>query len=310
MGAIPNPKVTMEFSLGTTGWQESHTYANNVAVSDPNLYDAMKELAKQRTQCLGGNVKIELVKASQEQINRDVAYLEREDIPLPNPDADYPMGPSFPPRNTFWTYQTPQVSWPLKLTDAFQNQIAITYLAGMPASTFQSGSGPYDVSAGGSSIPGAYLTKYAKYLVRGPWGVAARTWPAGPFTAATAQPMTAVPIYVPAVGGVPAMLKFGFTQPLSGVPLVPGSWIRVGGMKYTSPQRIRLNGSWQVFNVAAGVVTVLAPRVKADPNFASIGYGQAASYAFQDYIGYTLDNITHKKRGRVASSPAGRQSRR
>ena len=144
MANIPNPKVTMEFALGSVGWQESHYYVTNVAVDNTTLYAAMKELVAHRVLCLGGNVAVLLVKASQEQLNRDVSYLRRGDIPVAPESGGYPgTSPSYPTTggSGVWAFQSPHVSWPLKLVDDNQNQLAITYLAGMPASKGQRGRG-------------------------------------------------------------------------------------------------------------------------------------------------------------------------
>jgi len=299
----------MEFAMGSVGWQEAHVYASNVSVDNPQLYKEMVNLINKRVVCLGGNVVVKVVKASQEQLNRDVAYLKRSDIPVAT-NSGFPSGPNYPNNTSNWAFQSPHLSWPIKFSDAFQNGLAITYIAGMPAVVKQNGPGPYEVLPGAPVTAGSYLAIYAEYMISGPWGVASRTWPAGPFTAATGQPMTGIPVYHPATATSPPKIDFPITMPLSGIALTPGGWIRVGGLKYTSPQRIRLNGSYQAFNVGAGIITVLAPRVKVDPNFASIGYAQAATYAFEQYTRYTFDDITHRKRGRVVSSPAGRRSSR
>lgn len=310
MALIPNVKVTMEFAMGAVGWSESHIY-NGTNVNDVGLYAAMKALAKARTQALGGNASFQLVKASQEQVNRDVTYLKRPDVPIPRAGADYLLGPEYPfATATTWTFQSPHLSWPIKLNDANQNQLAITYCAGMPGSTGQFGPGPYDVNAVAS--PGGFLDLYAKYLVAGGlWGVASRGWPLGIFDEPHSFSMTAPPAYVPAAGAVPAQIQFTLPAILNGVTIKPGVWIRVGGLKYNAPQnRLRLNGSYQIISYVTNTATVNVPRLRADPRFASNGYVQAAVYAFQPYQGYTLDNITHRKRGRVASSPAGRRSSR
>lgn len=307
MGAVPNVKVTMQFALGSVGWTESHLYVG-ANINDAAVYTDMLALAAARVNCLGGNVRFLLVKASQEQVNRDVRYLKRGDIPLPT-GGTYSGGPGAI-GGGIWSWQTPHVSWPLKLTDNNANQLAITYLAGMPAAINQIGPGPYDVSNG--STPGGKIQLYADYLVSGgKWGVAGRGWPAGNFTLATSTPMTALPTSQPSQGPVPATISFTVPSPVNGVALVPGVWIRVGGLKYVAPQkRLRLNGTYQVYSYAAGVATVLVPRLRAGPVFTpgAFGYMQAAAYAFYPYQAYTIDDITHKKRGRVVSSPAGRRS--
>lgn len=297
----------MEFALGAVGWTESHIYSG-LDINVQAVYDDMKALALARTNCLGSNVDIKLVKASQEQVNRDVRYLKRGDIPKPTTNG-YFLGPALIGGGN-WAWQSPHLSWPLKLTDNNQNQLAITYISGMPAQVNQINSGPYDVSAG--APPGQFVAAYANYLIAGgKWGVAGRGWPAGPFDLAHSTPMTAIPTTSPAAGALPATISFTVPSPVNGVNLVAGTWIRVGGLKYSAPQkRLRLNGSYQVYSYNAGVATCLIPRLRAGPVFTpgAFGYMQAAVYAFYPYQAYTIDDITHKKRGRVVSSPAGRRS--
>ena len=313
MANIPNPKVTMEFALGSVGWQESHYYVTNVAVDNTTLYAAMKELVAHRVLCLGGNVAVLLVKASQEQLNRDVSYLRRGDIPVAPESGGYPgTSPSYPTTggSGVWAFQSPHVSWPLKLVDDNQNQLAITYLAGMPASKGQRGQGPFDVYPN-ERMPGAYIDSYGTYLVGSEkWGVAGRDWPDGAFVLGESTLMTAKPIYVAPTIENPPQIQFTLPNPIRGGALSPGVWIRVGGLKFNSPQRIRLNGSYQVVEYAEGKATVNVPRLKADPQFLNAGWAQAATYTFFKYKSYTINNLTHKKRGRVVSSPAGRVSSR
>ena len=89
---------------------------------------------------------------------------------------------------------------------------------------------------------------------------------------------------------------------------MPGEFIRVGGLKYNSPQnRLRLNGTYQVASVSGNIVVVNAPRIRTNPFFSTMGYYQAATYSVAPYIDYKIDNITHRKRGRVIGSPRGRR---
>jgi len=314
MGLIANPKVTIEMVLGTVGWSDSHYYNSVVNVNDPGLYNAAKALAAARASCLGGNIEISLVKMSQDTISRDVNYLKTADLPATSPagnppaNSGYSGGPNYPgvTPSTTWLYQSPHLSWPIKLLDANNNQIAISYLAGMPQNAGQFGPGPLQ---GSGNTAGFYLAKYAQYLVDGPWGAASRTFPAGAFNLATSTPITAI-TYVPAAGTVPPQLQFAVVAAGATSTIAPGVWIRVGGMKYKIPQtKLRLNGSYQVVSYNAGVASVYVPRLNAVPvPFTAFGYMQCATYQLQDYVGYTLDPITHRKRGRVGITARGRRS--
>lgn len=310
MAAIPNVKVTMDFVYGSIGWSESHIYSTSpITVDNAQLYKDAKNLVAARSQCLSGHVKFLQCKFSQEQINRDVAYLKTADLPAPATNG-YSGGPQDLAFSTVWAFQTPHVSWPMKLNDNFQNQLAIVYLAGMPASSGQTGPGPYDCT---TVTPGFFLQKYGDYLITGsPWGVASRTWPVGPFTLDTSTPMTAPPTTNPATATAPTTINFTMPATVGGVNIVPGTWIRVGGLKYTTAQnRLRLNGTYQVFQYTGGVATCFVPRLRSGPVFGTNpGYVQAARYAFEGYSAYTLDNITHRKRGRAALQARGRQSSR
>ena len=314
MGLLANIKVTMEFIQGITGWSESHFYSGvDIALNDPALIADATALAYARAGCLGGDVIIDLVKMSQDNLNRDVAYLKPAAIPQTNPPGNpssnlgYSNGPTYPDgASSLWSFQSPHLSWPLKLTDNNNNQIAIVYLAGMPASKKQFGPGPLQSTGQTAAY---YLNNYGTYLATGnKWGALSRAWPAGVFDLASSTPGDALPTYLPAAGPAPARLVFSF--PLAGptADLETYDWIRVGGVNYTTPQtRLRLNGSYQIIGFGPGTVIVAAPRVLTAPTFTSFGYYQGADYKFAPYQGYTLDNLTHRKRGRVISAPRGRR---
>ena len=162
MASVPtlNPKVTMEFYYGQTGWSESLLYTSPVAVNNPTLYaDALALVTARAIALDGANAVVALVKMSIENVNRDVAYLAAGDLPQPT-GGSYAGGP---PSNATWIWQSPQLSWPIKFLDTNNNQVAIHYLAGMPATINQTGPGPYQVGSG--STPGSFLQKYAKYVI-------------------------------------------------------------------------------------------------------------------------------------------------
>lgn len=315
MANLPNPRCTMTFTLGKTTWSESHVYASNTAVTDLTLQAAALNLITARVQCLGSNVQVNQVRVSQEQINRDVWYLPRPSIPMPTATG-YSGGPFYPGSATY-TFQSPHLSWPIKFTDNNQNSIAITYIAGMPALAAQNGPGPFDVTAGASFTAGYFLAKYATYLtMNSPWGAASRTWPAGAFTAATGIAMLGFPSITLRTASQPTLIAFNVPTPTPPASLIPGQFIRVGGLKYNTAQnRLRLNGTYQILQISTAtapatglILTCAIPRLNGPVLFTSFGYYQAATYTFAAYNGYTLDNMTHRKRGGSEFSPRGRRS--
>lgn len=303
INAIEQPRVTMEFADGQVSWSESHYYNGTPsALTDPALLAAMAVLCKKRAECLEGGVQFLACKVSLDTINRDVNYLTPPGLPVPNA-AGYYAGSPQANVSPGWTFQSPHLSWPIKMVDDNNSQIAIVYVAGMPASITQNGPGPYQATA---QTPGSYLASYANQLQVGPWGAAARKWPA-PLTSGNSTPITAF-TYIPASASAPTQLQFTVAAAGNTASLAPGVWVRIGGMKYTTPQgRIRLNGSYQVTNYFAGVATVNVPRVKIGPAVSAFGYMQSASYVFSKYVSFTLNNITHRKRGGSVGKPRGRR---
>jgi hypothetical protein len=305
MGVLGNPKVTMQFTYGTTGWSESHYYFSAVSVTNTALYNNALALIESRVRALDGEYGVVTqVKFSQDNINRDVGYLLTSDLPQPT-NKQYSGGPSSAVAT--WNWQSPHLSWPIKLQDENNNQLAISYIAGMPAQYQQTGPSPYNVAS--NTPPGFFLSQYAEYLIGGVWGTASRTWPSDTLTAANSTVMTAPVTYTPATGFTPPSLTFTVAQAGIGGPIVPGGYIRVGGLKYVAAQnRLRLNGTYLVATYAAGLATVYVPRLHAAPQFNSLGWVQAATTTFSAYDDYVLDNQTHRKRGRVIAQPRGRRA--
>jgi hypothetical protein len=91
--------------------------------------------------------------------------------------------------------------------------------------------------------------------------------------------------------------------------IVPGNYVRLFGMQYSTPQKkLRLNGTY----VVAGVVTntsftVAAPRVLVTPTWTAFGAVQVATPGLAIYNAATYRNLTHKKRGRPLYVPRGRR---
>ncbi len=304
---LPYVKTTMFFTDGTVGWTESHFYNSIVALTSPVLYAAAKALCLARVKCLDGKfAKLTDCRLSIDNVNRDSVHLKTTDIPVPTASG-YSGGPN--PSSTNWTYQTPQVSWPILFDTSIVTTDSIVYIAGMPASTTQTGPGPFDDPS--PPVAGTYLQGYADFLVAGPWGAQARTWPVGAQTALNSIPLSAPTMWGAATASVPNTLTFTVGAWPGGIPPVQGQYIRLGGSKWTSIlKRQRYNASYPVLNASATTVTVATPRITIAPAWTIPGYIQVNIWTVASYVASSLRNLTHHKRGRPTYSPRGRQSAR
>lgn len=306
MGVVANPKFTMEFTYGQIGWTESHYYLTTPPLTDSTLNAAGIALANARVQCLDGvNGKLTGMKLSVDNVNRDVYKYGNAAVPQPGASG-YAGGPVVD--GIVWTWQSPQVSWPINIETQNATSESITYIAGMPAATDQTGPGPLDV--GTAPSPYTYLGIYGRALINGPWGALSRTWPTPTITPGNSTAMGAVPTYLPATATNPATFALSLTPVMAGGTAVPGSYIRLGGLKWTGGvKRQRFNGTYQVTAIVGGLITVAAPRAYVPVNFTSSGYAQLSTVTVQDYLSFTVDNITHRKRGRPFDLPRGRVTR-
>jgi hypothetical protein len=298
-------RVRMNFQSGNVGWSESHFLNGITDITGVPCYTAMLNLAYARAKLLDGATALMIyVVASLEGISRDVRYLAAADLPIPSGGV-YNGGNSS--LQNGWGFLSPHVSWPIKLLDANENEICISYVAGYLTATSATGPGPYQSTG---KLPGNALTTYADFLATGPYGAASRVWPVGVQTPTNSTVMTGQPTYTPAAGSVPPILTFNVTNPGVGGTVIPGGYFRVWGLKYSAPQnRLRLNGTYQAQTVTGTAVTAYVPRLRAAPTFGlSPGYVQASGYAIQDYSSFTLDPMTHRKRGVGSDRPRGRRS--
>ena len=303
MGALPNAKITMFFDDGVQGWSETHFTPYTVIGQGTPCYSAMKDIANARVLCLDGkNVTLLKVRSSIDNINRDRQLLLELDVPRKNAMGVYSGGiaAGTPP----WAWQTPHVSWVVDM-DVNANGVNPTlYIAGLPANTGQLGNNPFTATA---PTPGSILTTYMDLLTNGNYGCAYRLWPANPPTAGTSIQVSAI-AWTPAAGALPNTLTFTPTVPGSFSSITPNQYVRLWGATYTSVlKRQRYNGTYKALQVSAGALVVAAPRITVAPTWGLLGYIQASTAAYSAYTGYTITDLTHRKRGRPTSSARGRR---
>lgn len=300
---VPNPKVTLVINDDIQGWTESHFYTASVPLSDNGLYLAAKDLARWRVVCLDGvHARLVDVRMSLDNVNHDSKHLDPIDLPVPSDTTGYfAQGGPNASLSSSWSYQTSQVSWPIIMGTSQNTTNPILYIAGMPASDNQIGPLPADVSAPPS--PFAYLQTYANYLITASkWGALARVW------SNTSYLVTVAPIFTPGAGGTPNTLTFS----LAGAPVSTifpiGSYVRLQGATYTTPQRrIRLNGTYTVLEYTAGVLTVAVPRLLLAPTWFAFGAINPSTPGVIPYTNATYRKITHKKRGHPLYVARGRR---
>lgn len=300
---VPNPKVTMEFDLGTQGWTESHFYTSVVPLTDNGLYDAMVSLVQARCAALDGRyAQLVACKASLDNVNRDVIDLDQGDIPVPG-GTGYPKGP--PPSSTaVWTYNGYMSAWPCKMntTNPTTNPLIYITIGSIPSTQ----TGRLATDSPGNNVA-FYIDRYMAELTGGNWGALGRTFLVPGVTYA---PTTIT--YHAAAGAVPTQLYFNLAAPGPAPTVFPvGSYFELQGAVYNSPQkRLRLNGTYTVaaYDQTSGILKANVPRLLADPNFMSYGGVTPATAAVFPYRSYTIRPLTHKKRGRPLDAARGRRS--
>lgn len=306
MGALNNVKVTMFFSTTSgPGFNESHIYQTVVDLNSEVLFEDIINLASWRSQILDGtNCTLFKVRYSIDNINRDRLLLPTEDLPQKN----IPNGYYIPGINAGlhpWVFQSPHLSWVVDMDTNIPGCNPTLYLAGLPMNSGQTGPGPGDMPA-----PRVLdiLPFYLDFLTNGDWGAAFRAWPGNPQTFINSDAFSTV-LWTAAGAGLPN--NFKFTVPGGWVhnsEPVAGDFIRIAGWKYTSPlKRQRYNGTWKVLNADATSVTVDASRVTVAPTTGIPGYIQVSVDSTTPYTGYSIANITHRKRGRPTFSLRGRR---
>jgi len=304
--AVPNVKLTffLEHTSGP-GWSETYYYNNLVNPDDTTLYTDTKNLLNARAKALDGvNVTFQRARLSRDDVQRDVYLVARSDLPLAVGGV-FAGGPDVQ-TGINYVWQTPHVSWPLRLETTTVDVEATQYLAGMPASTTQSGDGPYNSNP---PTPASYLNQFASYLKNGPWGAKGLSWPAGTQAPGNSIAVSAKPIWTGPTAMSPATINFPVANWGANPTPSPGDKIRLWGASWNTPLRKqRYNGTWVVQTATAVSATVLAPRVLVDPDFQVFGYLQLSSYDVFGFTGFFIDNITHKKRGRPTSLPRGRRA--
>lgn len=304
---VPNVKVDMDITFGTTGWTESHYFVGTASLGDANLNTAAQNLALGRSVFLDPKqAAITDVRLSIDAVNRDAIHLDPSLLPVPGANGYPGQGIALTSLyNQGWNWQTPQVSWPVMFRTAQTTTRPIVYLAGFMGSDAQSGPLP---SQDSDPTVQSFMQKYVSVLTNGLWGCKAKVW------GGTANMVVlGNPVWTAGVNGGTATITFTLNNIVTNQFGANGGFVRLQSCKYSSPQkRLRLNGTYQVVNWSAATtppfITVAAPRVIVQPNWFSGGYLQLAAAAVLPYtVPVSYRKITHKKRGRVTGAPRGRR---
>ncbi len=299
---VPNTRVTLVIDDGIQGWTESHFTIATYVLGDAALIGICQDLAVARCKCLDGvNAKLVDVRMSIDNVNHDSDHLDPSLIPVPQVTKGYfSIGGPDASNSAAWSYQTPQVSWPVVMKTSQPTTNPILYIGGMPASDGQVGPNPNDIIAGGGQ-PLVYLRSSITYLTTGSlWGALARLWQPTKYAL-----MSIVPTLQ--VGATPTSLAMTFTAPPPAATMPPGSFVRMQGTVYvTAQKRLRLNGTYTVQSYDGTTLVVSCPRLLTLPVFRGLGWINVATAGIAGYRSGLFRNLTHKKRGRPLYVARGR----